>query len=144
MSERRGTRGAAHDHNNLSTDELEVFDDEHVDEAVRVLKLLADPTRLRLLHALLHGDHGVGELADHVNARPAAVSQHLAKLRWAGLVVGRRVGTRVLYRASDPHVEGLVAEALRPARRSLPTTTSEVGEWRSRSPGGRGAMGRGS
>ena len=58
---------------------------EQVDLTVGTLKLLADPTRLRILWALLHGEHSVNRLADHVGAQPAAVSQHLAKLRLARL-----------------------------------------------------------
>lgn len=101
---------------------VEDADDEHVEEAVRVLKLLADPTRLRLMRALLHGEHSVGELADHVGSRHAAVSQHLAKLRWAGLVTSRRDGNHIIYRATDPHVEGLVAEAFSHALHRRPAT----------------------
>ncbi|MGI8762997.1 MAG: ArsR/SmtB family transcription factor [Ilumatobacteraceae bacterium] len=98
-------------------------DDAHVDEAVRVLKLLADPTRLRVVKALLHGEHSVGELAEHVGSRQAAVSQHLAKLRWAGLVTSRRDGNRIYYRTVDDHVERLVAEAFSHALHVRPVTT---------------------
>lgn len=83
-----------------------------VEAAVGTLKLLADPTRLRILWALLHGEHAVNPLADHVGARPAAVSQHLAKLRLARLVQSGRDGNRVLYSADDPHLRRLVEEAL--------------------------------
>jgi DNA-binding transcriptional ArsR family regulator len=45
-------------------------------------------------------------------AAPAAVSQHLAKLRLAGPVKGRREGTFVYYSAADDHVKGLLDQAL--------------------------------
>ena len=80
--------------------------------AVDTLKLLADPTRLRILWALLHGEHSVGPLAEHVGAPPPAVSQHLAKLRLAHLVQTRRDGNRIYYLADDDHVRRLVEEAL--------------------------------
>lgn len=80
--------------------------------AAGVLKLLADPTRLKIVWALLHGEHSVNELADHVRARPPAVSQHLAKLRAAGLVRVRRDGNRIIYAARNEHIEQLAAEAL--------------------------------
>lgn len=86
--------------------------DGEVDAAVRVLKLLADPTRLRIVWALLHGEHSVNELADHVGARPPAVSQHLAKLRAAELVRVRRDGNRNFYAARNEHIERLAVEAL--------------------------------
>lgn len=85
---------------------------EQVDLTVGTLKLLADPTRLRILWALLHGEHSVNRLADHVGAQPAAVSQHLAKLRLARLVRTRRQGNHVFYLAENSHVRKLVEEAL--------------------------------
>ena len=57
-----------------------------------MLKLLGDETRLRVIWALLEGEHSVNELAELVSAQPAAVSQHLAKLRLARLVRSRREG----------------------------------------------------
>ena len=86
--------------------------DEEVDAAVAVLKLLADPTRLRVLWALLHGEHSVGPLAAHVGVPAAALSQHLAKLRLGGLVTARRDGNRIYYSADSDHVRRLVEEAL--------------------------------
>ena len=86
--------------------------EEQVTLAVDTFKLLADPTRLRILWALLHGEHSVNNLADHVGASSAAVSQHLAKLRLARLVKTRREGTYVFYLAENDHVRRLVEEAL--------------------------------
>lgn len=51
-------------------------------------------------------------LAELVGAAPAAVSRHLAELRLAGLVRGRREGTFVHYSAVDPHLRALLSEAL--------------------------------
>jgi DNA-binding transcriptional ArsR family regulator len=87
-------------------------DDEQVELAVGMLKLLADSTRLRIIWALLHGEHSVNELADHVGAHPAGVSQHLAKLRLARLVSVRREGNRAFYAAQSPHVRLLAEQAL--------------------------------
>ncbi|MDY7106601.1 MAG: metalloregulator ArsR/SmtB family transcription factor [Actinomycetota bacterium] len=76
------------------------------------LKLLADPTRLRIVWALLHGEHAVNDLADHVGTSPTSVSQHVAKLRLAGLVAGRRDGNHIFYALHDDHIERLATEAL--------------------------------
>ena len=83
-----------------------------VELAVETFKLLADPTRLRILWALLHGEHSVSNLADHLGAQPSAVSQHLAKLRMVRLVRVRRDGNRMFYAAENAHVRRLVEEAL--------------------------------
>ena len=80
--------------------------------AVGMLKLLGDETRLRVIWALLGGEHSVNELAELVGAQPAAVSQHLAKLRLARLVRSRREGTRIYYVVDDAHVRRLVEEVL--------------------------------
>lgn len=80
--------------------------------AVGMLKLLADETRLRMISALLEGEHPVNELAELVGAQPAAVSQHLAKLRIARLVRSRRQGTRIYYVVDDAHVRRLVEQVL--------------------------------
>ncbi|MFI6299058.1 ArsR/SmtB family transcription factor [Nonomuraea sp. NPDC050790] len=82
-----------------------------VDAIVEVLKAIADPTRFQILSAVSAQEHGVGELAEKVGAHVAAVSQHLAKLRAAGLVATRRDGTRIYYRAAHAQVAALLAEA---------------------------------
>lgn len=96
----------------MPTQEASVPNDEQVGEAVDILKLIADPTRLRILWALLHGEHSVNLLAEHVGAQPSAVSQHLAKLRLGRLVRTRREGTKVFYLAQNDHVRQIVEEAL--------------------------------
>lgn len=85
---------------------------QQVDVAVGTLKLLADRTRLRILWALLEGEESVNRLAERVGAQPAAVSQHLAKLRLARLVETRRQGTQVFYLAESDHLRQLVEQAL--------------------------------
>lgn len=87
-------------------------DPELLATAVTALRLVADPTRLQLLWRLREHEHDVSTLSALVGAPPTAVSQHLAKLRLAGLVVARRDGRHVYYRLLDDHVLRLVAEAL--------------------------------
>ncbi len=96
----------------MDTQEADVPTDDQVNQAVDTLKLVADPTRLRILWALLHGEHSVNLLAEDIGAQPAAVSQHLAKLRLAHLVRTRREGTHVFYLAQNDHVRRIVEEAL--------------------------------
>ncbi len=85
---------------------------EELDLAVETLKLLADHTRLQIVWALLHGEHSVNELADHLGVHAAGVSQHLAKLRLARLVTVRREGTKAFYAAESAHVRKLAEQAL--------------------------------
>lgn len=86
--------------------------DDQVGRASDGFRMLADPTRIKILWALSQGEASVAHLADLVGAAPAAVSQHLAKLRLANLVRVRRSGTYAYYSATDAHVTRLLAEAL--------------------------------
>lgn len=86
--------------------------DEQVHLAAESFRLLADPTRIKVLWALLQGESSVACLAELAGAAPTAVSQHLAKLRLAGLVTGRREGTFVYYSAANDHVRTLLSQAL--------------------------------
>ena len=57
--------------------------------------LLSDPTRVRMLWALRDAQLDVASLAAVAGCRPTVASQHLSKLRFAGLVECRRDGQRV-------------------------------------------------
>ena len=81
--------------------------------------MLADATRVRIVLALRAGELSVNHLADIVDKSPAAVSQHLAKLRLARVVLARQDGTRVFYRLANEHARQLVADAIFQAQHSL-------------------------
>jgi len=90
----------------------DVLDDARMQAAVMSFALLAEPTRVRLLWALRDQDADVSSLAAAAGCRPTVASQHLSKLRFAGLVEGHRHGRRVIYRLCGAHVRNLLAEAL--------------------------------
>jgi DNA-binding transcriptional ArsR family regulator len=91
-----------------------------VDLAVEVFRMLADGTRIRILWSLIGRELSVSELATQIGKLPAAVSQHLAKLRMSGLVQTRREGTSVFYRLENEHVAQLVTDAIHNAEHSGP------------------------
>lgn len=82
-----------------------------VDAIVSVLKAVADPTRFQILWAVSDDERSVRQLSELVQAHVAAVSQHLAKLRAAGLVTSRRDGTRIFYKAANPQVRSVLEGA---------------------------------
>jgi ArsR family transcriptional regulator, zinc-responsive transcriptional repressor len=86
--------------------------DDEVNLIVEVFRMLADPTRVRLLWALTGGELSVSELAEQVGKPAPSVSQHLAKLRMARLVRTRREGTTIFYSLENDHVSQLVADAV--------------------------------
>jgi DNA-binding transcriptional ArsR family regulator len=69
-----------------------------------VLKTLASPRRLEILHRLAEGPCEVGRLAEELGASQPNISQHLSVLRTAGLVESEREGREVRYRLTDPDV----------------------------------------
>ena len=69
-----------------------------------VLKTLAHPRRLAILHRLAQGPCEVGRLAEDLDLTQPSVSQHLAVLRAAGIVEADRDGREVRYRLADGDV----------------------------------------
>lgn len=79
-----------------------------VDAIADVFKLLGDPTRVRLVDALTHGERCVCDLAGLVGLSESAISHQLRLLRAAHLVRVRRAGRMAFYSLDDHHVVGLV------------------------------------
>lgn len=65
---------------------------------------MADPTRCRLLVALLDGPSYPGELAERLELTRSNVSNHLACLRGCGLAVASLEGRQTRYDLADPHL----------------------------------------
>ena len=85
---------------------------ERVEQVAARLRLLSDPTRLRIVCALVQGESDVSCLAKLAGVGLPGVSQHLSKLRLAGVVRGRREGQRIVYELVDSAVAELVAGLL--------------------------------
>ncbi len=83
-----------------------------LDEAAglaELFRLLGDPTRVRILYALLEaGELCVCDIAEVVGATESKVSQAMRLLRGAGVVRNRRDGRNVYYRLDDAHVRLLL------------------------------------
>ncbi|KPI05822.1 transcriptional regulator, ArsR family [Actinobacteria bacterium OK074] len=77
-------------------------------EAAAAFGLLASSARLHLMWALAQGESDVTHLADRVGGALPSVSQHLSKLKLAGLVRSRREGRRQVYYVDDPDVVTVV------------------------------------
>lgn len=82
-----------------------------VEVVAKFFRALGDPTRLRLLEFLLHGEHTVNECVAHVGLSQGRVSAHLGCLADCGYVAARRDGRRNFYRVADPRVADLVVLA---------------------------------
>ncbi|WP_226934277.1 ArsR/SmtB family transcription factor [Pseudogemmobacter faecipullorum] len=82
-------------------------------EATAFLKLLANQDRLMVVCALAEGEKSVRELEDALGIRQPGLSQQLAGLREAGLILGRKAGKHIFYHLSDPRAAAVVATLYR-------------------------------
>ena len=86
-----------------------LLDEVNADALTALYKVLANPHRLRLLHALARaGEMPVGVLADEVGMSVQAVSNQLQRLADQRILAARRQGNQAFYRIIDPCVSGLL------------------------------------
>jgi DNA-binding transcriptional ArsR family regulator len=76
-------------------------------------KTLGHPARIRVLELLVQGDRSVGELQREIGLELSHLSQQLAVLRRAGVVVTRKQGNSVIYSMASPDMAQLLAVARR-------------------------------
>lgn len=90
------------------------LDDDQARRAAEIFKALADPTRLRILHALSHAELTVGDLARLLTLEDSisAVSHHLRLLRSLRVVRDRREGKLVYYALDDEHIASILQQSL--------------------------------
>lgn len=88
----------------------QMFMREGATKAASMLRLLSNEHRLLALCLLLeYGEMSVSELLEQLELGQSALSQHLARLRQAGLVTYRRDAQNLYYRIQDPDVVRLIA-----------------------------------
>lgn len=87
-------------------------DTRRLESATATFHMLADPTRLHLLWLLTQSPADVTTLVEQTGASRTSVSQHLAKLRFGGLVTTERQGRHIIYSICDGHLTRLVLEGL--------------------------------
>jgi ArsR family transcriptional regulator, lead/cadmium/zinc/bismuth-responsive transcriptional repressor len=93
--------------------EQEPISTEQAAELEDLFKILANDTRLRLLHSLARVEEMcVCDLADAVEMTPQAISNQLQRLSDRGIVATRRSGNMIYYRIIDQCVTGLLQKAL--------------------------------
>ncbi|KPJ84228.1 MAG: hypothetical protein AMS19_01495 [Gemmatimonas sp. SG8_23] len=77
---------------------------EVLDQIAERFRVLAEPTRLKILNVLLGGEHTVSELVEETGLNQANVSKHLGLLRSMNFVDRRKEGLYAYYSVSDPSV----------------------------------------
>ncbi|MCH4179449.1 MAG: metalloregulator ArsR/SmtB family transcription factor [Megasphaera sp.] len=93
-------------------DQLPELSRQYIQPLADIFKVLGDPTRLRILHALMNGELCVRDIAETIGMGQSAVSHQLRILRDARLVQFRRDGKVIYYCLADDHVFTLVSVGL--------------------------------
>jgi ubiquinone/menaquinone biosynthesis C-methylase UbiE/DNA-binding HxlR family transcriptional regulator len=87
---------------------------------VKILRVVADPNRLRILLLLRAEELSVAELQEILVMGQSTISTHLSQLKQAGLVEDRRIGKNSLYRPTTGNGSDLLADLLARAEREIP------------------------
>jgi DNA-binding transcriptional ArsR family regulator len=95
--------------------------DEVVDLIARRFRVMADPTRIKLLDRLREGEASVQELTDAVGSTQQNVSKHLGVLADAGIVSRRKEGNFTKYRVVDEGIWQLCEDVCGSVERQLDT-----------------------
>lgn len=89
--------------------ERSLLDDPEVEELAALFRVLANDTRLRILHSIQRaGERSVTDIGDEIGASTQSVSNHLQRMSDQGIVATRRDGTRIYYHLIDPCVGGVM------------------------------------
>jgi ArsR family transcriptional regulator, arsenate/arsenite/antimonite-responsive transcriptional repressor len=97
---------------------MRINNDSPLRQLTEAFKGLADPTRLRIINLLLHGELCVCHIQRVLGASQPNVSRHLNYLKHSDLVLDRREGFRVYYRLT-PRSPGKIGSLCRFLRRAL-------------------------
>lgn len=81
--------------------------EEALEMIARYFVALADPMRIKIVHALMAGDQNVTALVQMTGGMQSNVSRHLHKLLLAGVLNRRKQGTQVIYSIADPSLYDL-------------------------------------
>jgi ubiquinone/menaquinone biosynthesis C-methylase UbiE/DNA-binding transcriptional ArsR family regulator len=87
---------------------------------VKLLRVVADPNRLRILLLLKAEELSVAELQEILVMGQSTISTHLSQLKQAGLVEDRRIGKNSLYRLTTGNGNDVLADLLARAEREIP------------------------
>ena len=103
-----------------------LIDGDEASELAETFRALGDPTRVRILDALSHGELCVCDLAAVVRMSESAVSHQLRLLRNLRLVKSRRDGRMVFYALDDRHIMTLFRQGRRHVQEHAPAAASHA------------------
>lgn len=98
-------KGSIERMDDCSANRTDPLPDELLELIASKFRMLADPTRLAILRALMAGERNVGQVVKETGRGQANVSKHLKLLAASGLLARRKEALQVFYRLNDPMVE---------------------------------------
>ncbi len=116
LLERDGCRVRVVHLNRVAKANNDAIREPELDRLAQVFKALGDPTRLKIVMALIGGEMCVCDLSAFLRLSESAVSHQLRRLKDSGLVRHRRDGQILYYSLKDEHVTGLLNLGLEHAR----------------------------
>ena len=81
-----------------------------------ILKALAQPTRLKILEFLRHGERCICEIIPAVNGEQSNVSRHISLMQKSHLVTTRKDGVKVMVKVTDPEIFNILDRVSRMLR----------------------------
>ncbi len=87
---------------------MKILDEDLVMMMTDFYKTMSDPTRLKIIYTLIHGELCVQDIAKEVKMSQTAVSYQLRVLKGARLVKFRRDGKMIYYSVDDDHVNKII------------------------------------
>lgn len=107
-----GDKPSCEELKNLKRILTEIPDDDEIYKNSEAIKALADPTRLKIVYLLKHGELCVCEIMEALEKPQATVSHHLNILKNAGFLKWRKEGVWVHYRLSNEKIQGNLDDLL--------------------------------
>ena len=85
------------------------LDKKELEEKADILKAISHPVRLCIVRGLLNeGESNVTNMQNCLEAPQSTISQHLAKLKAAGIIEGERKGTEIFYKVVNEEVKKII------------------------------------
>ncbi len=84
------------------------LEDDFLNNAAEMLKVMGHPLRIRIAHFLETGERNVGDIARSIGASQSTTSQHLRAMRVRGLLDSRRDATNVYYSIARPEIYKII------------------------------------
>ena len=94
---------------NEKVNKIDLIESETIYEMSTLIKMISDPTRLKIMNVLLNNELNVCEIAYLLNMTHSAISHQLATLKLSNLVKSQKKGKEVYYSLADEHISSIIA-----------------------------------